>query len=112
MRNYVLGIVTGSAVIVSLMLVLEMRPGEAQGQNVGSILGAGDAGELTETLSWKNLKGAQRSATMQRVALKVPSSYGKVVGFDGQNVWFEDADGGLRNAIIGGKLVKIDRDAK
>jgi len=112
MRNYILGIVTGAAVIVSLRLTSALLPREAQAQNVGSVLGAGDAGELTETVSWKTLKGAQRSANVQRVALKVPVSYGKVTGFDGQNVWFEDADGGLRNVIVTGKLLKIDRDAK
>lgn len=112
MRNYILGILTGISFLVSLLVVVESWRGEARAQNVGSILGAGDAGQYTETITWNNLKGASRSGTLQRQVLKVPQNYGKVAGFDDGHLWFVDAAGALRNVKVGGSLVKIEFDAK
>ncbi|MBI4603930.1 MAG: hypothetical protein HY721_18395 [Planctomycetes bacterium] len=116
MRKYVLGLLT-CAVVVTCGAPLLERPAGAAGretrelrESLGSLLWVGEAGEETETVAWRGLKGAARSAPLQRLVLKVPQSYGKAVAFEDNEVWFEAEDGTLRNIVLGPRLVRIERE--
>lgn len=114
MRSYISGLATGALAALVILFALGLGRADAQ-RGASSIVGAGDAGTVEETLTWKTLEGRARKVNFQRLVLKVPEFYGvltSVTGGDNSTLWFVDKKGVLRNVIIGNQVVAVEPEGK
>jgi hypothetical protein len=110
MKRYVLGLVTGC--IAAAAVAFFLRSSNAQAQPPGwGVRGAGEAGLVEETITFRALGGELRKQAASRVAVKVPGAYGQLTniteGAETQTLWFVDPKGVVRNVVIGRNLVAI-----
>ncbi len=113
MKQFVLGIAVGAALLGVAVYVSPAPPASAQDVALGGIKGGAEAGVVDEEFEWKGSRGEERQMRLRRIVVKVPRYYGQITSISGgpdQMLWFADKDGNLRNVVIGPKLVKIQYD--
>ena len=113
MRSYLAGLITGAVAVAVLGLTSWTLV--AEGQVMGGILGAGDAGTVDEEIVYRTIKGDTRKVNLQRLVVKIPEAYGQVLttaGGDADVLWFVDKNSVIRNVILGRKLIRIERSSE
>src|SRR5262245_57259031 len=112
MKRYLLGTVTGFA--AAALLAFFLHSVDAQVAQPVAVSGAGEAGLVEETITYRDARGMTARLAVPRAVVKIPLEYGQLTsiteGATTQTLWFVDPQGRVRNVTIGRQPVVIQFD--